>query len=519
MAINLLKRPQESRDPAQWGQKSPPSPDREPLVALTLDGKRVTPRWIGKHTTTLTARYLQKISLVFCQIGDPSTRMLLPLLAQGNVRHVNLSNNQIGPDGASALAEFICERPTEVIVSDNPINAGFSKLALAMFRHRRHVALNNTFDRPEEIASLADLVQKCGHEEFGLVSLNLAHNPIGEAYGGPLSQVLSHMPHLRRLFLGHTELGDKASFAISEPLKRCTIDHLELQGNQISDLGAHHFVLLLAKYHMMQIVIWGNPINVQAGEIGALMMMRTWKVNFKRCAINAIGIQTLCRLVQTRPFTAYQCKLLNLSQNPLTDGSELNLIETLKHVQRLQVKLVATRLNASIPPIIHQVAPYQHIVNLKCNSMGDQSLETLFDTMRNQPCRIKVLDLSDNQLTLRSIIHLAKFLFCKRSIKKIDITGNDFQTPIGQGRDLKSDFIPFVREMALRTDTIDLSGTQIYPRALARLGEAIKATGVEIHTIYVDEIPVRVSGKPLSAYFPHYTQITIANEQSPFLAT
>ena len=181
---------------------------------------------------------LRTASLAGLGVDDSGATSLSSAL-EGNrhLKHLHLSQNQIGADGVQQLAALLPRNPLASLHLDcnriGPHGAGALAHALAQ-------------------------------DSACLLHLSLDFTGISDAGATQLAQCLEHNRHLSSLSLVGNELADSGAFALAHALvANEALTHLQLDSNCIADAGATRMIQALERKTSLRVLsLDGNPIGV-----------------------------------------------------------------------------------------------------------------------------------------------------------------------------------------------------------------------------------------------------------------
>ena len=126
-------------------------------------------------------------------------------------------------------------------LSQNPLHHGISELAKHLHNvpHLKVLSLKNTLMGEEEVTALAHSLKNVTQ----LSKLDLSNNPLGHGMS-ELAKHLYNVPHLKELYLDDTQMGEEEVAALAHSLKNLTqLSELKLSNNPlgfgISELAKH----------------------------------------------------------------------------------------------------------------------------------------------------------------------------------------------------------------------------------------------------------------------------------------
>jgi Ran GTPase-activating protein (RanGAP) involved in mRNA processing and transport len=181
---------------------------------------------------------LRTASLAGLGVDDSgATSLSSALLGNRHLKHLHLSQNQIGADGVQQLAALLPRNPLASLHLDcnriGPHGAGALAHALAQ-------------------------------DSACLMHLSLDFTGISDSGATQLAQCLEHNRHLSSLSLVGNELADSGAFALAHALvANEALTHLQLDSNCIADAGATRMIEALERKTSLRVLsLDGNPIGV-----------------------------------------------------------------------------------------------------------------------------------------------------------------------------------------------------------------------------------------------------------------
>ena len=179
-----------------------------------------------------------------------------------HLKQLDLSLTQMGEEEVTALARSLknVTQLSELNLKCNPLGHGISELAKHLHNvpDLKKLHLNNTQMGEEEVTALALSLKNVTQ----LSVLNLSKNPLGHGVS-ELAKHLHSVPHLEKLRLNNTQMGEEEVTALALSLKNVT--QLSLLGLSNNPLG--HGVSELVKHlhsvpHLKELYL----SNTQMGE-------------------------------------------------------------------------------------------------------------------------------------------------------------------------------------------------------------------------------------------------------------
>ena len=160
-----------------------------------------------------------------------------------HLKQLDLYNTQMGEEEVTALAHSLknVTQLNELYLSNNLLGHGVSELAkhLHSVPHLEKLHLNDTQVGEEEVTALALTLKNVTQ----LSELDLSNNPLGHGVS-ELAKHLHSVPHLEKLHLNDTQVGEEEVTALALTLKNVTqLSELDLSNNPlgrgVSELAKH----------------------------------------------------------------------------------------------------------------------------------------------------------------------------------------------------------------------------------------------------------------------------------------
>ena len=270
------------------------NPDKLRLLRLSSNPLGHGVSELAKHLHSVP--HLEKLELNDTQIGEEEvTALALSLKNVTQLSALDLSNNPLG-DGVSELAKHLHSVPhlkwlflndtqmgeeevtalahslknvtqlSELHLSKNPLGDGVSELAkhLHSVPHLERLFLEDTQIGEEEVTALALSLKNVTQ----LSALDLSNNPLGDGVS-ELAKHLHSVPHLKWLFLNDTQMGEEEVTALAHSLKNV----VQLSSLVLSDNPLGHGISELAKHlysvpNLKKLVL--NDTQISEEEVTAL---------------------------------------------------------------------------------------------------------------------------------------------------------------------------------------------------------------------------------------------------------
>ena len=321
---------------------------------------------------------LRKLDLSYNTLGHGISEIAKHLHSVPHLQVLRLEGTQMGEEEVISLAHSLqnVTQLSKLSLLDNPLGHGISELAkhLHSVPHLKKLHLNATQMGEEEVTALAHSLQNVTQ----LSELALSNNPLGHGIS-ELAKHLHSVPHLTNLHLNATQMGEEEVTALAHSLQNVTqLSELALSNNPlghgISELAKHlHSVPHLTNLHL-------NATQMGEEEVTAL----------------AHSLQNVTQLSE-----------LALSNNPLGHG----ISELAKHLHNVP-HLICLFLNATqmgeeeVTALAHVLVcvPELRLLSLNKNPLG-RGVTELINCLRSSPQPID-LCLKNVQLTMDEALWL-----------------------------------------------------------------------------------------------------------------
>jgi len=350
-------------------RRRPPPPSPETVRRLLQTEKRFTNSSDVSKVADLYATFFGKVTNVGelkfegLEWGDADVVKLCEVLPRFAVlRTLDLSENKIGPEGASALGEVLKVNAvmTELELGGNEIGDEGAKAiaeALKVNAVMTELQLGGNKIGDEGAKAIAEALKV----NAVLTSVDLQYNSIGHDGAKAIAEALKVNAVVTTLVLRGNNIGDEGAIAIAEALKvTAVMTTLDLVGNNIGVEGAKAIAeALKVNAVLTELSLYRNNI----GDDGAKAIAEALKVNAVVTALglggNNIGDEGAIAIVEALKVTAV-VTTLGLSSNNIGDEGATAIAQALK------VNAVLTKLN------------------LKYNSMGDAGEKALRDAVKDR---------------------------------------------------------------------------------------------------------------------------------------
>lgn len=289
---------------------------------------------IGRGVTALTKTVLHSkakdLDLRGLNINDQEAiviaYVLTKVLPKSQITHINLSKNNIGVEGAIALAQALLQtKITSLDLLDNKIgDDGAAAFAQALPRSQiTHLDLSENNIGDDGLIELVKTLPQSKIESF-----SLKHNKIQRA-ATILAQALSQTK-ITNLDLLDNNIGDEGATALAKVLLDSQIINLGLSKNNIGVEGAIAFAQTLPQSQITDFNFSDNNIG-DGGAIAFAKILVQSKIMNIDLSRNNIGVVGAAALAQ--PLTKSKVKNIYLNGNKIWDGRVAASAQTLPQTQ------------------------------------------------------------------------------------------------------------------------------------------------------------------------------------------
>ena len=329
------------------------------------------------QTLTHSLSYLREIEIWGSQ--NPKTALGELVILLNNLHHVprlsklGLHDVGMGNQECQLLATALkyVDKLRILWLSGNSLGHGISELAkhLHSVPHLEWLRLDDTDMGEEEVTALAHSLKNVTQ----LSALDLTKNPLGDGVS-ELAKHLHSVPHLERLYLNATQMGEEEVTALVHSLKNVTyLRVLDLSNNPLGD-GVSE---LTKHLHSVPHLDWLYLNDTQMGEEEVTALAHSLK-------------------------NVTQLRELHLSKNPLGHGvSELaKHLHSVPHLRNLA--LADTEMGEEeVTALAHVLVyvPELQTLYLNKNPLGRGVTELIKCLRRSSPARLSMLGLEQVQLT------------------------------------------------------------------------------------------------------------------------
>ena len=298
-------------------------------------------------------------------------------------------------------------------LSSNPLGHGISVLAKHLYcvPHLKELNLSATQMGEEEVTALAHSLKYVTQ----LSELDLSNNPLGHGII-ELAKHLYSVPHLIKLYLRATQMGEEEVTAVAHSLQNVT----QLSVLNLSDNALGHGIIELAKHlysvpHLKNLDLRATQMGEEEVTALACSLKYVTQLSILDLLNNPLGhgISELAKQLHNVPHLEELCL-----QNTQMDEEEVTaLAHSLKNVTQL------SELHLSNNPLGHGISEFaKHLHNvphlkklhLDDTQMGEEELTALAHILVNVP-ELELLWLGKNPLG-RGVTELIK---CLRSSPRL----------------------------------------------------------------------------------------------------
>ena len=307
-------------------------------------------RLLQKSNTSMTDYKLDdadlrvEIDLSHCLLDDADCTSLVFALQHTQNLRLNLSVNQIGPNGCAELAKLL--ESGGLITLNLTINhvttKGAQHLCTALKSDRCQLTELNIGNNKLKNKGAAYLGNALKHRNCKVSSLNVGRNEITEEGAEHFSTALkSEQCNLKELDLSYNLLTDKGEEYLANALKNAKLEVLRVADAGITTEGAKHFSTALRseQCNLKELDLSYNLLTEKGAEYLANALKNA---KLEVLIVTSTGITTEGAKHFSTALRSEQCllKKLNLSFNLLTDKGAEYLASALRNA-KLEVLSVA----------------------------------------------------------------------------------------------------------------------------------------------------------------------------------
>ena len=379
----------------------------------------------------------KRLSLISCGITDEKTKVLSGGIKCSNIEILELSFNDIGDEGALALAHSIesCLSLHTLNLSCNCVgdDGAMAIVKAIVSKHDKNFSLhlwNNNITKYGANALLQIMAN------ININSLDIDSRNIGSSGAAAVSLSLTKYKNERQaltdalncfgdlleLNLSCNSIGDDGAKALADALKKCCnikLTSLNLSSNSIGDDGAKALADALKNCCNIKLTSLNLSSN-SIGDDGAKAL--------------ADALKNCCNIKLTS---------LNLSSNSIGSDGAKAFVDALKKC--CNIKLTS--------------------LNLSSNSIGSDGAKSLADVLKHCPA-LGTLDISDNNICVAGVKALAGALKYCKDLHTLDIACNSLRE---DGAVALVDLIkhcPYLCQLIIANNDIGVHGSQVLAGAI-----------------------------------------------------
>jgi Ran GTPase-activating protein (RanGAP) involved in mRNA processing and transport len=356
----------------------------------------------------------QRINLAFSKIGPEECaficRTLMDPAMEPPIRSVDLTDNQLGPEGAEKIASSLeTSAVEELLLRYNNIGrAGCDAVGtvLNISSRLRHLDLRGNRLQPTDLRRLAKGIALSTH----LTYIGLHDNELGAEGAALIASSLEKSSRVTFLDLSKNGIGPLGAMAIAKLLSTTTsvLQTLQLWCNKLGPEGVTSIVDAVATNTNLLHLSLGNnhATNASCKAIGA-MIANNNKLKLLELRSNSFseqGMRDLCGVGFPKLST---CSLesLSLSGNPIGPLGADVLVKAL--IGCSDVRLAS--------------------LDLWSCSLGSAGIIRVASLI-TATASIRDVNLSTNEADDESAVAIAKAIVASKGIAAVDLSGNDIQS-------------------------------------------------------------------------------------------
>ena len=381
----------------------------------------------SEQTLTHSLSYVRK-----SKIWGPTSELVsllntlhhVPRLSKLDVLHVGMENQEC-PLLATALTYV--DKLRLLRLSDNPLGRGISVLAKHLYSvpHLKKLDLSATQMGEEEVTALAHSLKYVTQ----LSELDLSNNPLGHGII-EFAKHLYSVPHLIKLYLRATQMVEEEVTALAHSLKYVTqLSELDLSKNPLG-----HGIIELAKhlYSVPDLIkLYLRATQMGEEEVTALARSLRYVTQLSELDLSnnplGHGIIELAKHL----YSVRHLKKLDLRATQMGEEEVTALACSLKYVTQLsELDLLNNPLGHRISELAKQLHNVPHLEKLclQNTQMDEEEVKALAHSLKNVT-QLSELHLSNNPLG-HGISEFAKHLHNVPHLKKLYL--DDTQMGVGE---------------------------------------------------------------------------------------
>ena len=403
--------------------------NEHPLVAETLCELGNCWSALGKKKKAVEEYFipalnlgLSKLNLKNNQIGDEGAKAIARAIEKNPqipLQQLWLQNNQIGAEGAKAIALAIEKTPQiplqQLDLGYNKIGAeGVTAIARAIGKTPQiplqQLNLGCTQIGDEGAKVIARAIEK--NPQIPLQQLNLSWNIIYAEGAKAIARAIENTPQisLQQLDLAYNQISAEGAKAIARAIEKTPqipLQELSLQANNISDEGAKAIARAIEKTPQIPLQLLdlrSNQIGAEGAKAIALAIEKNPQIplqelNLWNNQIGDEGAKAIAQAIEKSP----HIQLLNLAYNQIgVEGAKAiaQVIEKTPQIQLLDLECnqIGVEGAKAIALTIEKTPQIQLLkLHFRGNQIGDEGAKAIAQVIAKTP-QIQLLDLNSNQI-------------------------------------------------------------------------------------------------------------------------
>ena len=251
---------------------------------------------------------LRILELPHNSLGHGISELAKHLHSVPHLKELDLNDSRMGEEEVTALAHSLknVTQLSKLELSNNPLGQGISELAKHLHNvpHLKELNLNDTQMGEEEVTALAHSLKNVAQ----LSELELSNNSLGHGVS-ELAKHLHNVPHLKKLNLNDTQMGEEEFTALAHSLKNVTqLSELELSNNPlgrgISELAKH----LHSVPHLKGLYLDDTQMGEEEVTALAHVLVYVPELDFLSLDNNPLG-RGVTELIRSIPAFSHACDL------------------------------------------------------------------------------------------------------------------------------------------------------------------------------------------------------------------
>uniref|UniRef100_A0A8B9HDD6 NACHT domain-containing protein n=1 Tax=Astyanax mexicanus TaxID=7994 RepID=A0A8B9HDD6_ASTMX len=417
------------------------------LIELDLSGNTIGNCGVKEFSGLLENPQftLSKLQLCDCKITDEGSAFLTSALKSNpsHLRELELSNNKVGDSGVQQLIDLLqnsnCTLKKLNLSFCSISEKGYSDLASALksSSHLEELDLSGNDPGEKGVELLTALIED---PNCSLKTLRLLKTAAAKEACDYLTEILGNNPLLLpELDLSGKIKGDLGMKQLSDLLgdSHCRTEKLKLKSNCFTEKDCADLTKALRSNpsHLKELDLSGNKIeNSGVKKISDLLKMaecKLTKLNISDCSVTEEGYANLVSALKSNS------SLVELDLRGNDPGNKgVKLFTDLQEepncklmILRLLNSSAAEEACASLSAALGMNVLLQTELNLSRNPAGlsgDSRVKLLCDLLQDKHCKLKKLQINNDDLTEESCSALATVL-PSSSLRELNLSNNNLQ--------------------------------------------------------------------------------------------